>query len=141
MKIFKPVFLCCLLIILTFPLGCEKTIDEEMIKPVENMYSQKDEVVLKTAIANVQQVRSALMMYAAGSVDSEYPRDTQLYDYSSLREMLASESLPANMADLKWDPVSGINYSYDGASFSLQVRAMTKNKELITATASGVTWR
>lgn len=141
MKPFKTVYLFTLLITLSLPLGCEKTIDEEVIKPVGGMYSQKDKVVLKAAVANAQQVRSALMMYAAGSVDSEYPRDTQVYDYNSLREILASESLPANMADLKWDPASGINYSSDGASFSLQVRAMTKNKELITATASGVTWR
>lgn len=137
----KTVFLIFLLVILSLPLGCEKTIDEEVIKPVENMYSQKDEVILKAAVANVQQVRSTLMMYAAGSADSGYPKGSQVYDYNSLREILPPESLPANMADLKWDPASGINYSSDGASFTLQVRAMTGKKEAITATESGVSWR
>ncbi len=139
MKIYKTVLLCTLLTILSLPLGCEKTIEEEVIQPIESMYDQKDVAVLEAAVANVRQVRSALMRYPVNSVDNEYPRDTQLYDYDSLREILVSESLPPDMADLMWDPASGINYSSDGISFSLQVRAMTKKNELITATARGVT--
>ncbi len=141
MRKFKTVFLCSLFIILFLPLGCGKTIDEEVIQPVERMYNQKEEVVLKTAVANARQVRSALMMYASGSVDNEYPRDTEVYNYDSLREILASANLPQDMADLKWDPASGINYFSDGASFTLQVVAMTRKKEVVTATASGVTLR
>ena len=118
MKIFKTVLLGTLLIILFLPLGCEKMIEEEVIQPIESMYDQKVVAVLQTAVANVRQVRSALMRYAVGSVDNEYPRDTQVYDYDSLREILASESLPPDMADLMWNPASGFNYSSDGASFS-----------------------
>ena len=139
MKIFRTVLLCALLIILSLPLGCEKTIEEEVIQPIESMYDQKDAAVLEAAVTNVRQVRSALMRYPVNSADNEYPKDTQVYDYDSLREILASESLPLDMADLMWDPASGINYTSDGISFSLQVRAMTKKNETITATASGVT--
>ncbi len=139
MKLFKTVLLFMLLIILSLPLGCEKMIEEEVIQPVERMYDQKDAAVLEAAVANVRQVRSALMRYPVVSADNEYPKDTQVYDYDSLREILATESLPLDMADLMWDPASGIVYSSDGVSFSLQVRAMTKKSELITATARSVT--
>ena len=108
MKISKYTLLLALLIIPLLSLGCEKTIDEEIVKPIEGMHNQKDQFTLKAAVANVQQVRSTLMMYAAGSADSGYPRDSQVYDYRSLRDILPPESLPANMADLKWDPASGI---------------------------------
>jgi len=141
MRKLKPIFLCTLLLILSLPLGCEKTIDEEVLKPIEGMHNQKDEVVLKAAVANAQQVRGALMIYAAVSAGSGYPGDTQVYDYSSLREILSSESLPQKMADLKWDPASGFEYSSDGASFAFRIRAMTGKKETITATESGVSWR
>ncbi len=141
MKISKYTFLFALLIIPLLSLGCEKTIDEEIVKPIEGMHNQKDQITLKAAVANVQQVRSTLMMYAAGSANSGYSKDSQVYDYRSLRETLPPESLPVNMADLKWDPASGIEYSSDGDSFSLQVRAMTARKEAITATESGVSWR
>ncbi|NOY87162.1 MAG: hypothetical protein GXP52_07680 [Deltaproteobacteria bacterium] len=140
MKTFKTALLCILLITFSLSLGCEKTMDEDVVQPVKSMYNQKDTTMLKTAVANVRQVRSALMMYAAGSADSEYPKDTQVYDYDSLRKILASKSLPPDMADLMWDPAPGINYSSDGASFSLQVRALTKKNEIITATASSVKW-
>ena len=141
MKVFKAAFLCTLFLILFLPLGCERTIDEEIVKPIEGMHNQKDEVTLKAAVANAQHVRSSMLMYAANSADSGYPVDTEVYDYSSLKEVLVSASLPADMADLKWNPASGIQYSSDGSSFSLQVTAMTARKETITATENGVEWK
>ena len=138
---YNPAFLITMFLILSLPLGCEKTIDEEIVKPIEGMHNQKDETTLKAAVANAQHVRSSLLMYAVNSADNEYPRETEVYDYGSLREILASASLPQNMADLKWNPASGIQYSSDGASFSLQVTAMTVRKEVITATESGVSWK
>ncbi len=140
MKIFKTASLCALLIVFSLVVGCGKTMDKDVVQPVKSMYSQEDATVLKTAVTNVRQVRSALMTFAAGSANSEYPGDTQVYDYDSLREILPSASLPQDIADLKWDPAAGINYSSDGASFTLQVRALTKKNKLITATAAGVKW-
>jgi len=140
MKILKTALLFTMLLILSLSLGCEKTIEEEVIQPIESMYGQKDAAALEAAVANVQMIRSALMRYPVISAENEYPRDTQVYDYDSLREILVSANLPTDMADLMWDPASGINYSSDGLFFSFQVRAMTKNNEVITAAANGVKW-
>jgi hypothetical protein len=138
MKIYEHILLCTLLLIFSLLLGCEKTVDEDVVQPIESMYGQKDAAAMEAAVANVQMVRSALMRYPAVSMENEYPRDTQIYDYDSLREILVSANLPTSMADLMWDPAFGINYSSDGLSFSFQVRAMTKNNAVITATERGV---
>ena len=140
MKILKIVLLCSLLLTLFIPLGCDKAIEEEVIKPIEGMYDQKDAAALEAAVTNVRQVRSGLMRYPAVSADNEYPSDIQVFNYDTLRETLTSENLPPNMADLMWDPAFGINYSSDGLSFTFQVRALTKKSELITATTNGVKW-
>ena len=140
MKKFNTVLLCTLLLIFSLPLGCEKTIEEEVVQPVERIVAQKDDAILEAAVSNVRQVRSGLMRYPAVSADNEYPSDIQVFNYDTLRETLTSENLPPNMADLMWDPAFGIDYSSDGLSFTFQVRALTKNNEVITATARGVEW-
>ena len=136
----KNTVLCGLVIGFSLVLGCGKTMDKDVVQPVKSMYNQEDAAALKTAVANVRQVRTALMTFAAGSANSEYPGISDVYDYQSLREILPSANLPQDMADLKWDPASGIDYSSDGVSFTLRVRALTKKQEAITATVSGVTW-
>lgn len=140
MKTCKNTLLCAVLIIFSLPLGCGKTMDEDVVQPVKSMYNQKDATALKTAAANVRQVRSALMIYAANSANSEYPSDTDVYDYQSLGEILPSANLPQDIAGLMWDPADGIKYSSDGVSFTFKVRALTKKSEIITATVAGVKW-
>ena len=139
MKILKAVLLCPLLLTLPLlPLGCGNAVEEEVIKPIEHMVEQKDVAVLATAVTNVRQVRSGLMRYPAVSVDNEFPKDTQVVDYDTLREILVSENLSPDMANLMWDPAYGIRYSSDGLSFTFQVQALTRERELITATMRGV---
>jgi hypothetical protein len=140
MRTFKVVLVWALFLVLFLPIACERTVEEELIKPVERMVEQRDDAVLEAAVANVRQIRSGLMRYPAVSADNEYPSDIHVFNYDTLRETLSSENLPPNMADLMWDPAFGMNYSSDGLSFTFQVRALTKESELITATTRGVEW-
>jgi hypothetical protein len=140
MKIFKIVLLCSLLLTLSIPLGCERTVYEEVIRPVERMVEQKDETILETAVAKVKQLRSGLRRYPAISTHNVYLNDTQVFNYDTLRKALTSENLPLNMGDLMWDPAFGIHNSSEGLSFAFQVSALTKKSKLITATERGVEW-
>ena len=125
-----------LTLLFLFP-ACEKTIDEEVIKPVEMMVGQKGKAASLAAVANAQNVRSALMRYPAISPSNEYPGDMDIYDYDTLRQTLSDAGLPQNMAELMWDPAHGINYRSDGTSFNLEVKALSG--ETIVATPGGVT--
>jgi len=117
--------------------GCEKTIDEEVVRPIEAMHGQKEVASIETAMANVQAVRSALMRYPATSTENLYPSEMDITGYDSLREVLADAGLPGNMADLMWDPFYGIRYASDGYTFTFQVKA-AGNGKVVTATPSGV---
>jgi hypothetical protein len=132
-------FVSILLIMMSFTWGCERTIEEEVIRPLEAIYEQKGAASLETAVSNVRMVRAALMRYPATSPENLYPGDMEIYDYESLRKILPDENLPADMAELFWDPSYGITYLSDGYSFTLEVRALTKKREIITATPGGVT--
>jgi len=110
-----------------------------VIKPVEMMVGQKSAAAVQAALSNVQTVREALMRYPAISPSNRYPGDTQIYDYGTLREVLANENLPPDMADLMWDPAYGVVYSSDGYTFTFAVRALSGERETITATPGGVT--
>ena len=118
--------------------GCEKTIDEDVIKPIEMMVGQKSAAAAQVAVSNVNNVRAALMRYPAVSPSNEYPGDMDLYDYSTLREILADANLPADMTELMWDPAYGIIYRSDGYTFTFEVRALSGDRETITATVNGV---
>jgi hypothetical protein len=119
--------------------GCEKTMEEDVIKPIEMMVRQKSAAAAQVAVSNVNNVRAALMRYPAVSPSNEYPEDMDLYDYSTLREILADANLPADMTELMWDPAHGITYRSDGYSFTFEVRALSGDRETITATVNGVT--
>ncbi|MDF1535809.1 MAG: hypothetical protein P1S46_04810 [bacterium] len=88
------ILLCAGLVMVCLPCGCERTVEEEVIRPIERMYDQKDAAALEAAVSNVRQVRAALMRYPVTSADNEYPNDAQVYSYDTLREVLAPESLP-----------------------------------------------
>ncbi|MCJ7500157.1 hypothetical protein MUP29_07860 [bacterium] len=118
--------------------GCEKTIEEDVIKPIEMMVGQKSAAAAQVAVSNVNNVRAALMRYPAVSPANEYPDDMDLYDYSTLREILADANLPADMTELMWDPAHGISYRSDGYTFTFEVRALSGDRETITATVNGV---
>ena len=117
--------------------ACEKTLEEEVIKPIERMYGQKSIATSQAAVSNVQTVRAALMRYPAISSANEYPGEMEIFDYGSLRDVLADENLPPDMVELMWDPANGITYISDGYSFTFQVRSVSG--ETITATTNGVT--
>ena len=119
--------------------ACQRTVEEEVIKPVQSMYGQKDAAAGQTAISNVRTVRAALMRYPAVSPSNQYPGDMEIYDYESLREVLADEYLPPDMGELMWDPAYGISYRSDGYTFTFEVRALDREGTVITATPSGVT--
>ncbi|MDF1525630.1 MAG: hypothetical protein RRA15_01185 [bacterium] len=119
--------------------GCEKTIEEDVIKPIEMMVGQKSAAANQVAVSNVNNVRAALMRYPALSPSNEYPGDMDLYDYSTLRAILANANLPADMTELMWDPAYGIIYRSDGSTFTFEVRALSGDRETITATVNGVT--
>jgi hypothetical protein len=125
-------------ILFIFP-ACERTIEEEVIKPIESMYGQKDVARALAAESNVRTVRAALMRYPATSPSNQYPGDMDIYDYGTLREVLADENLPPDMTELMWDAGFGVTYTSDGYSFTLQVKALTTGRETITATPNGVT--
>ena len=118
--------------------GCEDAVEKEVIKPVEDMFKGRERAVLETAVANVRGVRMTLMRYPATSPDDLYPTDAEIFDYESLREVLSDANLPVDMAEVKWDPDSGIDYSSDGYTFTVSTRALTVNGESITATIRGV---
>ena len=124
--------------LLIFP-ACDRAVEEEVIQPVELMYGQKDVAAEQVAVSNVQTVRAAIMRYPANSPSGQYPGDMEIYDYGSLRETLAGANLPRNIAELMWDPAYGITYQSDGSTFTFEVRALTKEREIITATPGGVT--
>jgi hypothetical protein len=138
-NIFRIILLCTCLVIIFLPFGCEKTVEEEAIKPVQRMVEQEDAAAREAAVSNVRQVRAALMRYPITSANNEYPHNSEVYSYDTLREALASEGLPTDIAALMWDPAFGIEYSSDGLSFSLTVMALTKKMEVITGTEKGVT--
>ena len=130
------------LVLLSFLLlypACEKTVEEDVIKPVEMMVGQKSAAAVQAALSNVQTVREALMRYPATSPSNRYPGEAQIYDYGTLRGVLAGQNLPADMADLMWDPAYGIVYRSDGHTFTFEVRALSGERETITATPEGVT--
>ena len=118
--------------------GCEKTMEEDVIKPIEMMVGQKSAAAAQVAVSNVNNVRASLMRYPAVSPSNEYPGDMDLYDYSTLREILADANLPADMTELMWDPAYGIIYRSDGYTFTFEVRALSGDRETITATVNGV---
>jgi hypothetical protein len=118
--------------------GCERTIEEEVVQPIEAIYGQKSAASLEAAVANVRIVRSALMRYPATSSDNLYPDDMVITGYDSLREILTDENLPVDMGELLWDPSYGIRYMSDGYGFTFEVHALSGGK-VITATPRGVT--
>jgi len=119
--------------------ACEKMVEDEVIKPIESMYGQKSVATSQAALSNVQTVRAALMRYPAVSSSNEYPGEMEIFDYASLRDVLADENLPPDMAELMWDPGFGITYISDGYSFTLTVKALSTEQETITATPKGIT--
>ena len=118
--------------------ACEKTMEEDVIKPIEMMVGQKSAAAVLVAVSNVNNVRAALMRYPAVSPSNEYPGDMDIYDYRTLRQVLTDANLPPDMAELMWDPAHGINYRSDGTTFTFEVRALSGDQEIITATPGGV---
>ena len=118
--------------------ACERTVEEDIIKPIEMMVGQKSAAAAEAAIANVRTVRAALMRYPAVSASNEYPGEMDIYDYRTLREILADANLPPDMSELMWDPAYGISYRSDGYTFTFEVRALSGDRETITATPNGV---
>jgi hypothetical protein len=112
-------------------------IEEDVIKPVEMMVGQKSAAAAQVALSNVQMVRAALMRYPAASPSNEFPGDMDIYDYSTLRQVLADANLPPDMTELMWDTAYGITYRSDGYTFTFETRALSG--ETITATPGGVT--
>jgi hypothetical protein len=119
--------------------GCEKTVEEDVIKPIEMMYGQKSVATALAAESNVRTVRAALLRYPATSPTNQYPGDMDIYDYRTLREVLVDENLPPDMTELMWDPAFGVTYRSDGYTFTFEVRALSGDSEIITATPGGVT--
>jgi hypothetical protein len=134
---FHRIWIPVLMILAMLIVGCEKTVDEGVVQPVKAMHAQKEAASLEAAVSNVRIVRGALMRYPALSSDNLYPSDTDISDYDSLREVLADEGLPGDMADLLWDSFYGIRYNSDGYTFTFQVKA-AGNGKIITATPNGV---
>jgi hypothetical protein len=135
-------YLTLSLVPLTFFLissSCQRTVEEEVIKPIESIYGQKNVVTAETAVSNVRTVRAALMRYPALSPSNEYPGEMQIFNYDSLREVLVDENLPPDMNELMWDPGFGITYRSDGYTFTFEVKALHGEGEIITATPKGVT--
>ena len=122
---------------LLFFSGCEKTVEEEVVAPIEMMVGQKGAATSLAAETNVRTVRAALMRYPATSPANQYPGDMDITDYEALRELLPDENLSADMTELMWDPAYGIRYQSDGNTFSFQVKALSG--EVITATERGIT--
>jgi len=118
--------------------ACEKTIEEEVIKPIEAMYGQKGVAATLAAETNVRSVRAALMRYPVVSPSNQYPSEMAIFDYGSLREVLVDENLPSEMTELMWDAGFGITYTSDGHSFTFQIKALTTGGETITATPKGI---
>jgi hypothetical protein len=118
--------------------GCERTIEEDVIKPIEAINKLKNPASLEVAVSNVRIVQAALMRYPVTSSENLYPPDMEIPNYDSLREILPDESLPLDMADLMWDPSYGIVYMSDGYTFTFKIRTVTEERHIITATPSGV---
>ena len=138
LKPYLPIFYFLLSILIITP-ACERTMEEDVIKPIEMMYGQKSVAAALAAETNVRTVRAALMRYPATSPTNQYPGDMDIYDYRTLREVLADENLPAEMTELMWDAGIGIKYTSDGNSFTFQVKALSGERETITATPKGIT--
>jgi len=119
--------------------SCQNAVEEDVIKPVETMYGQKGVAADLAAFTNVQTVRAALMRYPATHPSGRYPGDMDIYDYPSLRETLPEANLPGDMAELMWDPAYGIRYRSDGSSFTFEAKALSGEREVLTATPGGVT--
>ena len=119
--------------------ACERTMEEEVIKPIEMMYGQKNVATALAAESNVRTVRAALLRYPATSPTNQYPGDMDIYDYRTLRDVLPDENLPPDMAELMWDPASGVTYRSDGYTFTFEVKALSADGGIITATPGGVT--
>ncbi len=118
--------------------ACEKTVEEEVIKPIEMMYGQKNVATALAAESNVRTVRAALLRYPTTSPTNHYPGDMDIYDYRTLRDVLPDENLPSDMAELMWDPAFGVTYRSDGYTFTFEVRALSADGEIITATPGGI---
>jgi hypothetical protein len=123
-------------ILIIFP-ACDRTLEEEVIKPIEMMVGQKSVAAAQAALSNMQMVRAALMRYPAVSPSNEYPGEMDIYDYSTLRQVLADANLPPDMTELMWDTAHGITYRSDGYTFTFEARALSG--ETLTATPGGVT--
>ena len=119
--------------------GCEKTVEEEVIKPIEMMYGQKNVATVLAAESNVRTVRAALLRYPTTSPTNQDPGDMDIYDYRTLRDVLPDENLPPDMAELMWDSAFGVTYRSDGYTFTFEVRALSADGEIITATPGGIT--
>jgi len=119
--------------------ACEKTVEEEVIKPIEMMYGQKNVATALAAESNVRTVRAALLRYPTTSPTNQYPGDMDIYDYRTLRDVLPDENFPPDMAELMWDPAFGVTYRSDGYTFTFEVKALSADGEIITATPGGIT--
>jgi hypothetical protein len=117
--------------------GCEKTVEEDVIQPIEMMAGQKSAAASLAAESNVRIIRAALLRYPAASSTNQYPGDMDIYDYETMRELLADENLPASIGELMWEPAYGVRYHSDGYTFTFQVKALSG--ETITATPEGIT--
>ena len=121
LKPFLSFFLVPLSFLLFFT-GCEKTVEEDIIQPVEMMVGQKSKAANLAAETNVQTVRAALQRYPSTSPTNQYPGDMDISDYDTLRELLAGENLPDSMDELMWDPAYEVRYESDGYTFTFEVR-------------------
>jgi len=133
----RRLFALFLLVLAVLASGCERTVGEEAVGPIEGIYSRKGAASLEAAAANARMVRASLMRYPATSPDNLYPPDTAIVDYDSLREVLTDANLPADMGQLMWDPFYGIRYTSDGYTFTFEVRALSGDKAIF-ATPDGV---
>ena len=136
---FKLTILSIIMLAVFLVPSCERTIEEEIVKPIEAIHGQKKSASLEVAVSNVRIVRAALMRYPVTSGENLFPRDMELYNYDSMRKILPDESLPPDMTELMWDSAYGIVYISDGYTFTFEVRATTEEGPTITATQSGVT--
>ena len=126
-----------LMILMVFVPACERTVEEEVIAPLESLVEQKSAASLETSVINVRTVRAALMRFPVNSPENLYPDDRDVFDYESLRYTLTDENLPPDMSELMWDSSYGVVYHSDGYTFTFEVRALG-NGGIISATPGGV---
>ncbi|MDT8396220.1 MAG: hypothetical protein RRA32_07245 [bacterium] len=73
------ILLCAGLVMVCLPCGCERTVEEEVIRPIERMYDQKDAAALEAAVSNVRPEGGFYVLLP------KYP-DTRLPDLWMLRQ-------------------------------------------------------